>query len=124
MSIQLEILNLVNKDIAGNKPPIFIIKIANLLDTDRTRDAWDILKIFINGGVKYILIDMENLDFIDSLGISLLINTAKLIRSNHGDLGLVNVSQKIDNILNPIYIQRFMKIFTTPEESIQYFRMI
>ncbi len=124
--MQLEILDLVSKNKAGinNKMPIFIIKMANLLDNDRTKDTWDVLKTFINGGVKYILIDMDDLEFVDSLGINMLINTAKLIRSNDGDMALVNVPQRIETILNPINIQRFMKIFRTPDDSIQHFRTI
>jgi anti-anti-sigma factor len=126
MSMQLEIINLVKTKNLEMSPKmtIFNLKVANLLDSDRTKDTWDVLKTFINGGIKYILIDMDGLDFVDSLGINMLINTAKLVRSNKGDMALVNVPQKIETILQPINIQRFMKIFKTADESIKYFRMI
>ncbi len=126
MSMHLEILNLVkkNKSDINPKMTVFKMKVADLLDNDRTKDTWDVLKTFINGGIKYILIDMEDLEFVDSLGINMLINTAKLVRSNSGDMALVNVPQKIETILQPIKIERFMKIFKTADESIKYFRMI
>jgi anti-sigma B factor antagonist len=124
--MQLEILNLIKKSKSDINPKvtIFKMKVADLLDNDRTKDTWDVLKTFINGGVKYILIDMENLDFVDSLGINMLINTAKLVRSKNGDMALVNVPQKIETILQPIKMERFMKTFKTVDESIKYFRMI
>jgi anti-anti-sigma factor len=126
MSMQLEILTLYkkNKSEINLKMTIFKMKVADLLDNDRTKDTWDVLKTFINGGAKYILIDMENLEFVDSLGINMLINTAKLIRSNDGDMALINVPGKIETILQPINIERFMKTFKTTEESIKHFRMI
>jgi anti-anti-sigma factor len=126
MSMQLEILNLIKKSKSDINPKvtIFKMKVADLLDNDRTKDTWDVLKTFINGGAKYILIDMDNLDFVDSLGINMLINTAKLVRSKKGDMALVNVPQKIETILQPIKMERFMKTFKTVDESIKYFRMI
>jgi anti-anti-sigma factor len=126
MSMQLEILNLIkkNKSDINPKMTVFKMKVADLLDNDRTKDMWDVLKTFINGGIKYILIDMDDLEFVDSLGINMLINTAKLVRSNNGDMALVNVPEKIETILQPIKMERFMKTFKTVDESIKYFRMI
>ncbi len=103
---------------------IFKIKTANIMDLDRTDDIWLFIQTIIEGGARKLVIDMLNLDFIDSYGIGTLINAAKLIRGMDGDIVLINVSNRIESIFKPINLNRFIKIFSEEEEAVSFFRSL
>ncbi|MCP4133785.1 MAG: STAS domain-containing protein [bacterium] len=102
---------------------IFKIKAANVMDLDNASDLWLSFKTLIEGGVLKILIDMSGLEFIDSSGIGVLINVAKLIRSKNGDIALLSVSPRINVIFKPIKLHRFINVFNTTSEAMNFFRI-
>ena len=103
---------------------VFKVNAADVFDLGESENMWILLKTIINGGGQFIIINMDKLDFIDSSGIGILINAAKLLRSKKGDLILLNVSSRIISIFNPIKLQRFIKIFQTDEEGLKYFQFL
>ena len=90
---------------------IFKIKMEKKLNLDNSNDLWIFFRTIVDGGGKNVIIDMSNLSFIDSSGIGILINTAKLIRQSKGDIVLINVSTDIYRILELVNFQRFIKVF-------------
>ncbi len=103
---------------------VFKIKSANVMDLDRTDDLWLFVQTIIAGGARKLIVDMHDLDFIDSYGIGTLINTAKLIRSLDGEIVIINVSDRIENIFKPINLNRFIKIFNGEEEAVSLYRAL
>jgi anti-anti-sigma factor len=67
---------------------------------------------------------MNGLEFIDSSGISVLIETAKLIRQKNGDIALSNVPQWIQKILEPFKLNFFITIYNSQDEVIKFFKMV
>ncbi|MFC1668792.1 STAS domain-containing protein [Spirochaetota bacterium] len=102
---------------------ILKVKAADVIDRDETNNLWKILKTLIDGGLNKIIIDMNNLDFIDSQGIGMLINSAKLLRTKKGDIGLIRVPENILNIFRPVNLQRFIQIFESEEEAIKFLKL-
>jgi anti-sigma B factor antagonist len=100
---------------------IFRFSVDKKLNLDNSNDLWVFFKTIIEGGTKFILIDMNGINFIDSSGIGVMINTAKLIRQSKGDLVLMNVSSDIMHILELVNFQRFIKIFDTVDEVVSHF---
>ena len=104
----------------------FVIRVmaAAVLDGHNVGDISIFIKTMIQGGAKKIIVDMAGLDFIDSSGISVLIESAKLLRQNKGDIALLNVPERIQIIIQPIRLNRFIKIFNTEDEVINYFKLV
>ncbi len=67
-------------------------------------------RIMENGG-RNISIDMADLDFVDSSGLSVLINTLKLTRSAGGDLVLVNVNPRVMALLELTRVNEIIDIY-------------
>ncbi len=82
------------------------------------------LQVLIDGGAKKMLVDMRNLETIDSAGIGVLINTAKTLRAREGDMYFSNVSVDIKNIFKVINLQNFIELFNTDAEAINQFRYL
>jgi anti-anti-sigma factor len=104
----------------------FVIRVmaAAVLDGHNAGDMSIFIKTMIQGGAKKVIVDMAGLDFIDSSGISVLIESAKLLRQNKGDIALLNVPERIQIIIQPIRLNRFIKIFNTEDEVINYFKLV
>jgi anti-anti-sigma factor len=118
------LINLLNtekstKDKNDYDELVYLIKAAEVLDTGGDEEMYILLQTIINAGAKKIIINMENMNFIDSKGIAVLINAAKVIRKNNGDIVLFDVPERIKSIFRPINLQRFIKIFDTEEQAVK-----
>ena len=82
------------------------------------------MRTLIQGGAKKIIVDMARLEFIDSSGISVLIETAKQLRSRKGDIALLNVPERIQILFQPIKLNRFIQMFNTEDEAVSFFKMV
>jgi anti-sigma B factor antagonist len=100
------------------------INAADVYDIDGAAEISILFKILIEGGVQKIIIDMDGLEFIDSRGITTLIAAAKQIRENKGDIVLVHVPEKIERIFLPVNLQRYIKIYASIGEAIQYLKFL
>jgi len=60
---------------------------------------------------------MKNLDFVDSIGISVLINASKLIKSVKGALVITNISENVEVMLKPLDISRFFFVMDNNSEA-------
>ena len=103
---------------------IFRMKTNGIIDTENSSELSLQLNTLVRGGVLKILFDMKGLESIDSSGIGVIINSAKTLRSNNGDLVLTNVSQEIKNIFRTISLQNFIRVFNTDAEAENHFRFI
>jgi len=60
---------------------------------------------------------MKNLDFVDSIGISVLINASKLVKSVKGALVITNISENVEVMLKPLDISRFFFVMDNNSEA-------
>jgi anti-anti-sigma factor len=100
------------------------ISAAKVFDSDGSGAMLVILMALIKGGILKMVIDLDGLEFIDSRGIGTLINAAKLIRERHGDLVLARVPESIDKVFRPVNLQRFIKIFPTEQDALNYLKYL
>ncbi len=126
MSIKFEIEKVsprVNDEIDHET---IILKVAcpKRVDVESGNDLWVFLKTMIDGGTKKIIINMEDMMYIDSSGIGVIINTTKLIRSKNGEVILCNILPEVKEVFKVINLQNFIKIYKNEHEAIDSFRYI
>lgn len=126
VSVIASIINVTIRkdDVIDYDTLIVSVHAADVLDMDNSGEMLLFMKTLIQGGVKKLLVDMNGLEFIDSAGIGMLVESAKLLRQRKGDLALIGVPERIQRIFQPIKLNRFIKIFDSQEEVISYFRLI
>lgn len=102
----------------------FIVRVmaADMLDMDNAGDMRVFLITLIKGGVKKIVIDMTGLEFIDSSGIGVLIDAAKHLRQQGGDIVILSMPERVQVIVQPVRLNRFIKMFEREDEVIYFFR--
>lgn len=81
----------------------------------------DELHRILEAGGKNISIDMAELDFVDSSGLSVLISTLKFARNEGGDLVLLNVNPRIMALLELTRLNEIIDIYSDQESLIAAF---
>jgi anti-sigma B factor antagonist len=103
---------------------IFKLALPNEFIIDNSMYYEIFLYTLIGGGALKIYVNMQNVNYIDSSGIGILINGTKKIRDNRGELILSNLSHDVKKIFNLINLGSFLKIFNTEPEAINFFRYL
>lgn len=126
MKFDFEIIKLsaVSSEKIDYSTLIIRLNLSKKLDMENSKDLWIFLKTLVSGGALKILVDMKGLEYIDSAGIGILINTAKLMRKQKGDIILANVSDEIKNIFKVIHLENFIKIFNNDVEALNSLRYL
>ncbi len=110
----------------AGKDRIIIIKLdlKGSIDNNNSAEFDYLISTLINGGVKRIIIDINDLQYIDSTGIGLLILLTKKLRKENGQIAITRFTAQILTILKPINIEKFIEFFPTVEEGINYLKSI
>jgi anti-anti-sigma factor len=126
MSINFEIIKVTSRstEAVDYNTLIFRVDMGKKVDLENSNDLWIFFKTLADGGAKKFIVDMKSLEYIDSSGIGVIINTAKLIRPKKGDIVLINVSQSIKDIFKVINLQEFIKTFNLEAEALNFFRYV
>ncbi len=126
MNIQFDVIKV--SQVSGEKIDyttlIFKVILPQKVDIDNSKDLWIYLKTLVAGGTQKVFIDLQKVDYIDSSGIGVLINTAKLIRKQKGDIVMANVSDDIKSIFKVIKLEEFITIYNSEVEAIKSFSYI
>ena len=80
-----------------------------------------ILKTMMKGGMKNFALNMENVDLIDSVFISELINAAKMMKSANGNMVIFGISDKTEEIIKPLNITRYMPVLKNEDEVLAFY---
>jgi len=64
-----------------------------------------------------VLVDLSKVNYLSSIGIPMLINTAKSVASRGGKFALLNPQQNVAEVLDIVGIQEIIPIFTNLESA-------
>ena len=67
------------------------------------------------------ILDLENVSFIDSLGVGAIIAVAQQIRRRKGDVKLFGMADNIHRVFDLIGVSKVLEIFETEQEAINSF---
>ncbi|MFC1668791.1 STAS domain-containing protein [Spirochaetota bacterium] len=82
------------------------------------------INTLINGGALKIIVDMKEMEYIDSSGIGAFIKTAKIIRANKGEIAFLDVPSQIKDIFKIVKLQNFIKILHSETEVLNFFSFL
>jgi len=76
-------------------------------------NAWDI-------GAKSVIINLSEVEFMDSSGLSALVSGLKALRKTGGQLSICNANAQIRTAMRLTMLDRVFPIFDTVEEALDY----
>jgi len=68
------------------------------------------------GDTQSVIVNMENIEAIDSSGIGVIISSYKKMQKRDGSFALLNVNQNIMALLTLSTIDKFLEIYSSEEE--------
>lgn len=71
----------------------------NLIGKEQTIGFFEELENEINEGAENIIIDLAEMQYLNSTGLSIFIRILTMVRNNGGDVVVVNVPEKINKLL-------------------------
>lgn len=124
MIIELEKISQLDETKIEYQSYIFKINVGKKANLHTSSELNVMLNTLIKGGAIKVILNLKDLNFIDSSGIGTFINYTKMIRKNKGDIVFCNVSPDIENIFSVVNLQSFIKVFNSEVEAENYYRYI
>ena len=94
-----------------------VIQPQGILDSVNTNNLRRDILDTIDGEVKVILLDLQNITFMNSSGLGALVATLKAVKSKGGELALCSLSDQVRMIFE---LSRMERIFQVFEDSQQF----
>ncbi len=82
----------------------------------------DKLHEIIEAGKKRVVIDLSQVDWMNSTGLGILISTLTTLRNNDGELKLANVTEKIKSLLVITKLAPVFDSFDTIDDAVKAFK--
>ncbi len=98
---------------------IKVIKPSGILDSSMASQLCREVDEFVKGGNARVLVDLENVSFIDSSGLGGLVNAFKSTRAVGGKLVLCSVCEQARMLLEITGMDQVFEIFPSQSEFIQ-----
>ena len=96
-----------------------VVRPIGQVDADSASDLKAALKQAADGGADNIAVDLEQVNFIDSSGLSALVSGLKLLRQKGGTLSLSRPRPQAMTALRLTMLDRVFGIFPSVEEALQ-----
>jgi anti-sigma B factor antagonist len=73
-------------------------------------------------GVKYVIIDLENVKMMNSSGLGMLVSAYTSLKRNNSEMCLVNIPEKIEKLIRMTRLDQILACFKTKEEAINNYK--
>ena len=97
------------------------VKISGYLDSSTFPQLQEHLDNLLKQGNQYYLLDLQNLDYISSAGLGVLMGILREVRERNGDLKIFNMSEKIERVFYLLGFSRLMKVYSSEAEALESF---
>jgi len=97
----------------------FTVNKINALIADEIRDQ--IVRIFENANAK-VIIDLKNVEYIDSSGFGCFLSALKAARNNYGILKFSNPEPPVKALFETLHLQTIFEIFSDTQSCIKSFK--
>jgi anti-sigma B factor antagonist len=105
----------------NDKNDITVIAFEGNLETNTAPDAEEEINALIEKGAKKILINFENLGYISSAGLRLLLKTGKQLNAKEGGLRICNLNVTVKEVFDMSGFSMLFNIFETESEAMNGF---
>ena len=112
-------LALMNISCQSLEPDIALVQLNGRLDAQTSPEAKTTLQELVDGGQRKIIIDLEQVLFIDSSGLVALVSGLRLARKENGSIVLSGVQPQAQVVFQLTMLDRIFTIQPTVEAARQ-----
>ncbi|MDX2217196.1 MAG: STAS domain-containing protein [Oculatellaceae cyanobacterium bins.114] len=100
-------------------PKIKVVKPSGILDSTQTKKLRSEIDTILQAGIHIILMDLENVTFMDSSGLGALVVNLKAVRTAGGKLYICSMNGQIQILFELTGMDKVFKIFANQSEFYQ-----
>ena len=97
---------------------IKIVRLAGRLDSSAVRSHRDELKKTTENLNKWMVLNMEEVDFIDSSGLGLIVSLVRNARENNADVAISNLSPQAQTLFELTRMTRIFSIYADEKSAV------
>jgi anti-sigma B factor antagonist len=101
-----------------SRPPYAVLGVNGEVDVYTAPRLREKIVELVSKGHYQIVVDLENVDFLDSTGLGVLVGGLKRARSHDGDLALVCMQPRILKVFEITGLTKVFSIFGTVDEAL------
>ncbi|MGD2011374.1 MAG: STAS domain-containing protein [Desulfobacterales bacterium] len=105
--------------IENQKEGISIFKLNGRLDSNTSPALEKKLVSAIENGTRNMVIDFENLDYISSAGLRIILKTTKDLKRTEGNIVLCAMQDYVREVFEIAGFDTFLPIFSTVDEALE-----
>ncbi len=112
----------INVSYNGHNDDIAIICPEGYIDTTTSPEIENVLLKELSLKRYKVIMDLENVDYVNSSGWGVFIREIKQIRENGGDLVLVKMTPDVFSVYETMEFSKILRSFSSIESALSYFK--
>ena len=100
-----------------------ILLVDGKMDIINAQDLKTTIEEHLSSGISKFIIDLEEVPYVDSSGIGVLVSSFTTIRKAGGSLKLTDLSEAVGEMLKLTRLDEFFEIYDTQEDAIKSFNV-
>jgi len=100
---------------------IIILKVSGFVDASNINRFDEELYSHIKRGTAKIVVDCSDLQYINSMGMGILLEARQLAAKRNGDVVILNLPKKISKVFEILGFNEIFKLYTSEEEALKAF---
>ena len=100
---------------------VVILRLFGDIDVYTSSDLKDAIFMQMDIGAKKIIVDMEDVYYIDSSGIGVFISALGAFKKVNGKICIIKITETVTKVFDLTKITRFFPIFTSETEALENF---
>jgi anti-sigma B factor antagonist len=94
-----------------------VVKVAGEVDVFTAPQLREALAQAVDANGSHVVVDLEDVGFLDSTGLGVLVFGLKRVRERGGDLSLVCAHEQILKVLSITGLSKILKVYATLDEA-------
>jgi anti-anti-sigma factor len=108
----------------NSRPDFKIVQLSGILDNDQGSKFREEVSQLIDKGAKIILVDFQDVNFMDSSGLGALVLTLKTVRAADAKIFICAIGEQVKMLFELTSMDKIFKIFPNRNEFINQFDSI
>jgi anti-anti-sigma factor len=100
---------------------VLVVDVEGRLDSRTSGDVADRMVAIAQGPDKHVLLNIAKLDYLSSAGLRIILQTAKLLQGNRGELKICSPSADVGSVLATAGFDSLLKIYATEKDGFEAF---
>lgn len=107
--------------VVSNENNITLLTFDGRLDTQTAPEAQTLLTEAIAGEGKRVVIDFDQLDYISSAGLRILLIAAKQLKASQGEIRICNLNQVVQEVFDISGFSSIFQVFGSKADALRSF---